>query len=115
MERDSKGSLLMSRQQHVDRLELSKPDHIGLTRSVQEKVQELCGAYQRIRGEPLKFPSFLKEDVSRFRVLLDRYQAGDFRHKQSEIESVKLIAEWSLQVNSAIRNQGPVEVPEWAI
>jgi hypothetical protein len=68
-----------------------------------------------VRGEELKFPAILKEDISRFRTLLDRHQAGDLRHKQSEIEAVKLIAEWSLQVNSAIRNQGPVEVPEWTI
>lgn len=101
--------------QHSDNLQKASPDHVELTRRVKENIQELCFLQKRVRGTDLKFPLGLTQDVMRFTAITDRFWKGDFRYRQSEIDAVKALAEWSLILNAELRNQPLPKLPEWTI
>ncbi len=90
----------------------STADDIALARAVKEKFRELCGTFQRIRGVPLKVPASLYKDIMRWKALLNRHKKRDFRHSEAEKESMKTVAEWTVALNAALRNN-PKPSIEW--
>ena len=74
-------------------------------RAVAERIDDLLGSYQRIKGNRLDAPPELQQDAIRFNQLVARFQTGDFRYTESELRSMKTIAAWSLIVNADLRNQ----------
>jgi len=91
---------------------MSTKDDVCLGMAIEERLHDLAGAYQRIRGMSLQIPEILKNDYVRFVSYCERHRKGDFRHTESELKSVREIAQWSVQVNCAIRNQSPKHI-DW--
>ena len=101
-----------SASRHINQLIPSLAGHITLCGSVQERFLDLCGSYLRIRGDELIPPSSLDADMLRWRQMAVRYQRGDYRHTEAELESLKTIAQWTVDCNRALRNQ-PSEQIQW--
>lgn len=95
---------------HFDRLYPSIPDTIALAEAVESRFLDLCAAYRRIRGVDLAIPKELDGDMLRWRQLRVRHKQNDFRNTEAELEATKEIATWTVQVNSALRNQGPKHI-----
>jgi len=111
----------------------STTDDVLLAHAVEVRFVELCGSYLRIKGDRLMSPPILDRDFLRWRTLRVRHKCkcgckeiglnkrkepcciecgkrGDYRHTEAEMKSTREIANWTVQVNAAIRNQPPVHV-----
>ena len=86
-------------------LELSTPDDITLTYEVSKRLLDLADAHLRIRGVELAIPIDMQLDFVRFQQVKQRHINQDYRHMDAEMRSVKAMAQWSLDVNCALRNQ----------
>ncbi len=95
-----------------DRLLPSTPDDYLLAEQVELNYLELCESYIRILGVQLFFPKSIYRDVLRWREMRVRHKAGDLRHTESELKSVKAIAQWTVNVNMEIRRQ-PAKRVKW--
>ena len=95
-----------------DPLRPSTMDTVALIRAIETRFLDLCGAYLRIRGYKLQIPSILRADALRWRQTALRHRKADFRNTQTELKSIRAIAQWTVTVNALIRNQDPVEV-DW--
>jgi len=93
------------KQKYPDILQFSSQDDISLSLAVEQRFIDLCGSYLRVKGIRLVPPSSLDADMFRWRQMAVRYKKGDFRHTQSEMKSLRIIAEWTLQLNAELRNQ----------
>jgi len=97
---------------HANRLVPSSRDNVEFARAVEDKFIHLCGTFRRIRGEDLVPPKSLDADVLRWRTMRVRHKRGDPRHTEAELKSIRAVAEWTLRVNAALRNQPAPDV-EW--
>ena len=93
--------------QHGNMLKPSEPDTVALADAVESRFLDLCGSWQRIRGVDLPLPQILDSDLLRWREMLVRHRKGDFRNTESELKSVKVVAQWTLDMNAELRNQKP--------
>ena len=93
------------RRPRPDMLVKSTPYDFYLAEAVESRFLELCGTYLRVRGIELLIPKHLDRDIIRWRELRVRHRSGDLRHTESEMKSVKAIAQWTLDVNAELRNQ----------
>jgi hypothetical protein len=93
---------------HPDRLVPSQPDDIELLIAVVDRYNGLLEHYLRIRGVELVIP----DEIERCRKLIirvkERYQRNDFRRSESEKLALREFAQWTLLINSELRNQEPV-------
>ncbi len=90
---------------HKNRLMTSKPDDIALSTAVEDKFLNLCTTYFNMKGVQLFIPPSLTSDMFNWRKMAIRHKNGDFRHAEIELRSLKTVAEWTLAVNSKLRNQ----------
>lgn len=97
---------------HKNVLIPSTVDEISLCQSVEENFITLCNIHKRQLGMELIPPKSLDKDFVRWRQLAVRYRSGDFRHSEEEYESVKTIAQWTIDINCRIRNQ-PQKKVNW--
>ncbi len=95
----------MTERFHVHVMVQSTADCIALGQAVEERFLDLCHAHLRIRGCELPIPRSLDSDVLRWRAMRIRHKRGDFRNTESEWSSTKAVAQWTLDVNSQLRNQ----------
>lgn len=98
--------------QHKDTLIPTLPDIYCLGKAVEERFLELCQAYLRIKGVELPIPLSLNRDMLRWRQMRVRHRAGDLRHTEAEFESVKTVAQWTVDENCSLRGQ-PRKVVDW--
>lgn len=97
---------------HFNTLQPSDPDAVALAQALEERFVKLYGSYLQIKGERLIPPPSLDNDMIRWRQMRVRHRRGDFRNSEAELYSVKCVAQWTLDVNAAMRNQ-PVQKLEW--
>ena len=97
---------------HFNILHPSDLDTVELGQAVEDRFLDLCGTYLRIRGETLPIPQQLYPDMLRWREMRVRHRAGDLRNTESELRSVKALAQWTVDENLALRGQQAVVV-EW--
>ena len=97
---------------HFNTLRPSDPDAVALAQVLEERFVELCGTYLRLRGERLVPPPSLDNDMMRWRQMRVRHRKGDFRNSEAELHSVKCVCQWTLDVNTSIRNQ-PTQKIAW--
>jgi len=90
----------------------SSMDIVALAEAVEQRLEDLFRTWLRVRGTMLKVPAMLERDVVRWRVMRNRHQSGDLRHSHSELESLKSLAQWSLDKNCEMRGQ-PNKKIEW--
>ncbi len=97
---------------HLDLLQTSRADDIALAQAVEDRFLDLSGTYMRVKGTELVPPPELNADMLAWRKMRVRHKAGDFRHTGSELKSTQRIAQWTLDVNAALRNQETTKM-EW--
>ncbi len=90
---------------HGSMLHLSGEGVVSLTAAVSDRYNRLIGDFQRIKGSALQVPKDMIPDYQRFMNLIRRYKKNDMRHTDAEARSLKTIAQWTLDINNAIRNQ----------
>ena len=97
---------------HFNILFPSTLDNIELSKAVQDRFVELCGAHLRITGNHLVPPASLDVDMKRWREMAVRHASGNMQNTEAELRSVKTIAQWLVDTNLALRNQKLKKV-EW--
>ncbi len=95
------------------RLVNTSMDDLMLGAQIELKLEELKGSYERIRKRPLLPPPELQSAFQRFWNMRKRHVQDDFRSSRSEIDAMRELAAWTLQVNRAIRNQPPAKPIQW--
>lgn len=80
--------------------------------AVDSRYRELCDLYLRVRGSQLSPPKDLMPDIVKWRFLFGRYAKGDFRHRTSEVEAMKAVADWTLAIKAELTGQ-PVKKVAW--
>lgn len=83
----------------------SEADTIALGQAVEERFLDLCHSWLRIRGVEMPIPQSLDTDMLWWREMKIRHKKGDFRNSDAELKSTKTIAQWTLDMNSVLRNQ----------
>ena len=99
-------------QNQVGKLFPSTQDHVQLCAVLENRFIELCATYERATGTNLVPPRSLDNDIFRWRQMAVRYKRGDYRHTNDEYESVKTIAQWSLDIKCSICKQ-PTQKIKW--
>ena len=97
---------------HSDVLCLSTVDTVELGRAVDIRFRDLLDAYFRINGYPLPPPVQLDADMLLWRTMWLRHRSGDIRNTASELRSTKTIAQWTVDIQTKLRNQPPIQV-QW--
>jgi hypothetical protein len=97
---------------HSNVLRPSRQDDIALAASVEEGFIQVLGFHKQVRGYDLVPPESLNQDLLRWRQMRVRHRRGDFRNTEAELESVKTVAQWTVDWNCTLRNQ-PYQKLEW--
>ena len=97
---------------HHRKLLKSSPDDITLCQAVQEKFLDLCGSWLRVKQQEIDIPQDTHSDMYKWRQMAARYQIGDFRHTGAEMQALKSVAQWTVDMNCDLRNQ-PRKTVEW--
>jgi len=97
---------------YPDLMQPSSSDTVALAQAVRERVLQVAHLYHQSRGVHLTFPESMAEDVRRWKDVLVRHGAGDFRNSRSELLATRAVAQWSLNVKRALCGQ-PTEQLEW--
>ena len=104
--------MIMSKKNQSWTLMPSTQDDVALCAALETRFLELCGLYKRATGNILVPPKSLDKDMFRWRQAAVRYKKGDYRHTSDEYQSIKTIAQWSLDVKCSICGQ-PTKRIEW--
>jgi len=100
-------------QLNTENLHPSNEDIVALGMALQMRYNELIQAHHRITGNKLIIPQNLVADFRRARSMIARHHQQDYRNTVSELKSVRVIAQWTVDVNAKIRNQAPTQI-EWS-
>lgn len=93
---------MVSAKRHGDNLQPSMADDVALAAEVETKFLDLSRYYMNLRGVNLIWPESLEPDIIRWRTMRVRHRQGDMRHRPSELEAVKTVAQWTLDVNAEL-------------
>jgi len=107
---------MMSRRngrRHINLLVRSQRAEVDLAFQVEERFKTVCELYWRTHQTDLIPTKDLDGDMLRWRTMVVRHKAGDFRHTEAELKSVKVIAQWTLDINCDLRGQ-PRQNIKWA-
>ena len=99
---------------HHEILQDSAADDAALGEAVQTRFVELLNDWLRTRGEKLVPPPELASAVRRWREMCGRHARGDFRHRDSEIQATREVAQWTVDRKMELAGQAPKEI-EWPI
>jgi hypothetical protein len=97
---------------HFNVLGPSAQDDVMLGAAVEDRFLTLCELYLRVKGVRLPIPASLDRDFFRWRQMMVRHKHGDFRHTEAELQSVKTIAQWTVDQHNLLTGQ-PVQNIEW--
>lgn len=97
---------------HAEALKPSTQDIVALGMGVEERFLRLCKEWFRVKGDELPMPESLGKDLYRWRTMRTRHKGGDFRNTEAEFESVKVMAQWTVDMNCELRGQPPTRI-EW--
>ena len=92
---------------HTNVLIPSGMDETALCREVEKNFLTVCEKTWQVKGEQLSIPPSLDKNMLRWRTMALRYKSGDFRHTEAEFQSLKVIAQWTIDINCKLRNQPP--------
>jgi len=97
---------------HTDVLKQSDKSCLEGCAEIEDKFLRVCKKYARVWGVELLVPDIMKPDFIRWRTLVKRYNKGDFRHTDSELRSLKEIAQWTVDTNAALCKQPTTKI-QW--
>jgi len=92
----------------------SQKDTVHLCAAAEDRFLDLCGTYERVKGEQLPIPQSIQSAMVHWRKMIARYKQSDFRNTVSELKALKEFCQWTLDVNNEIRNQ-PKQTLNWAM
>lgn len=87
-------------------------DEVALVEAVRERLLGVCHLHRREMESDLCPTVEVRPAYDRWRRVVARHRAGDFRISRDEVLATREVAQWSLDVNCALRNQ-PFEKIEW--
>lgn len=100
--------------QHFDTLELSTKDCIQLAREIEPRFLTVCELYGRKwGGQTPPISKEMEKHFMRWRQVVIRHRNGDMRNTLSEWQSMKEVAQWTVDLNCKLCGQEPKTV-EWA-
>jgi len=100
---------------HGDRLIRSSADCKKLVQDVESGFLTVCGLYGQKHGNgvsPPMSPEIRKAMVG-YREAAVRHKQGDYHHKPSEWQAMKVIAQWTIDVNCELRGQPHKVLDHW--
>lgn len=97
---------------HTNLLQSSDQDTIALADAVESRFLDLCGSWERIRGEKIPIPESMDRALLLWRKCVARFRKGDFRNTADELRAIKEVAQWSVDAQRQLRNQ-PTEKVKW--
>jgi len=80
----------------------STEDELGLVGAIHDRFLDLCDLYQRVNKVKLVPSPEVMEWLKTWRQVFKRYELGDYRHTISEMNRVKLLAQWTVDVKREI-------------
>lgn len=95
-----------------DTLVASDADCVQLAEAISDRVQDLMRTHRIVQGMDLPAPTSMKSDFRLWQRMLKRHRSGDMRHSKSELMAARAVAQWSVNVQMALRGQ-PSKVVEW--
>ena len=95
---------------HFRMLHNSCNDDIALSQEVYGRFCDLCAAWEKIRGEQLIPPKDLDGDLLRWRQMAVRHKRKDYRNTDAELDSLHVVAQWTVNMNCDLRGQPRKEV-----
>ncbi len=97
---------------HSNMLHKSDQDMVQLGIAVHHRFLSVCELYFKVKGIQLIPPVDLNADMLIWRTMMMRFNNGDDRNTEDEKWATRRVAQWTLDVNSKLRNQKPVLL-EW--
>jgi len=91
----------------------SKEDTVHLCAAAEGRFLDLCGSYERIKGEQIPIPQDIQAAMVHWRRMVARYKKCDFRNSVSELQALKEFCQWTVDMNNELRNQ-PKQTLNWA-
>ena len=92
-------------------LHSSSVDEIQLAEAVETRFLNLTGTWFRVKKEELPIPPELNGAMLAWRTMRVRHKKGDFRNSAEEYRLVKLVAQWTVDMNCKLRNQPAKKIP----
>ena len=97
---------------HKNVLTPSLRDTVELCRAVQERFLGLLETHLQIKGVCLIPPKTLDAAMVRWRTLALRFASGDYRNSEEELQSLREMAQWTVDENCLLRGQ-PLKKVDW--
>ena len=104
--RNGKGTI------HGNMLFPSEKDTIMLSRAVEERFIMVSGLWQKMMFEPIPIPMMLDKPMLLWRQMAVRHKQGDYRNTADELNAVREMAQWTVDMNCKLRNQ-PQKRVQW--
>jgi len=102
----------MLKKNQDNRLMPSDQDLIALSVALEERFINLCNLYQKAKGDMLNIPKGLDKDMLLWRNMAVRHKKGDFRNTLSEKQSIRVLAQWTVDVKASLCDQ-PTKQLQW--
>jgi len=96
----------------TDQLKPSEGDIVALGTAVQERFNTVLGLYFQMRGVSAPIAPSLDADIKLWAGMHARHIQGDFRNTDGEKKATRNVAQWTLDMNCALRGQSPKTL-EW--
>jgi len=93
-------------------LKPSSKDTLLLFTAVGERMEDVIGTWRRVNQTDLLIPEVLYTEVQFWNRMKVRYEKGDMRNTRDELRALRLLAQWSLDMNCKLRNQVP-KIIQW--
>jgi len=102
----------MSKAIHRNPMKRSSPDTIALGDAVEHRFLNLCQSWLRMRREELFIPSEIDSAMLLWRKMMIRHAQGVFLNTDDELQALKTVAQWTVDMNCNLRGQDHKKV-EW--
>lgn len=103
----------MSQKIHGNILRPARPDDIALAAELKPRFIEVVDTYARLRGVKYTFTEDIKKAVGLWRTAVARLERGDDRVRDDEVQAMRDVAQWTLDVKAELTNSKPKKI-EWA-
>jgi len=90
---------------HANILRDSDEATLEFINAIYPRLQSVFQLHKRIHGTQLIPELTIKADFELWNAVITRHKLGDRRHTEDEAKALKRIAQWTLDINSSLRNQ----------
>ena len=90
----------------------STKDTLLLFNAVGDRMNDVIGTWRRVNQTDLIIPDALHTEVRHWNLMKARFGKGDMRNTRDELIALRMLAQWSLDMNCKLRNQPP-KIIQW--